>query len=258
MLKEPEEDAKLGAMLAKEVHGDPPPEWPSDEQLEKALAEQSSFGKFLGDILEGRCTTEEVGEESAASDDEGEGAGDEEEMQWWEVGGNFFRVPKEGLSVLGDAESALPLQDCQPHSPRRADAAPAPAAELASAQQLVAPSPSPSPSPPAAKRQKTSESRVSLTKEQKEYYNSFIEPRYPFQERLRSPQHVRDWMKEKLKAWQLANGKGELDLPSEGPCWYYDTRIEGIHLGYFERCSDKNVVKSYLEGYVVGLAGQVT
>ena len=109
------------------------------------------------------------------------------------------------------------------------------------------------PPEPLAKKQKLPGQRAVLTKDEKAYYSAWIESRMPGQERSRNQEHIKLWMRNELKAWQQEHGKGGKDKPEDGPQWYYDRRIDGIKLGYFDRTSDKNIVKSYLVGYINGL-----
>ena len=104
-----------------------------------------------------------------------------------------------------------------------------------------------------AKKQKIPEGRHTLSKEQKDYYNQWLAPRIPGQERKRSSNEVKAWMVQQLEKWQQSQGVGELELP-EGPTWYYDVRIEGIKLNHFDMDSDKNIVRSYLVSYTQHLA----
>ena len=96
--------------------------------------------------------------------------------------------------------------------------------------------------------------RHTLTKEEQAYYKEWVEEREIGEPRVRSKSPVRKWMREQLKEWQQANGKSDLDKPTDGPRWYYDRRIDGIKAGHFLKTSDKNVVKSYLDSYLADKA----
>ena len=197
IMREPEEDAKLGEMLSKHVHGDPGPAWPSSAEFDAALSQPDDFANLLADIVGGAHSFDPIIDDSIVSDDEGDNAGDDEDMDWWDVGGAFFKVPRQDVLPLPAPDADAPVQDTPP---------------LAMA---VFEGPE-----PALKKQKLDPpSRHTLTQEEKEYYNQWLEFRVIGQARQRSTGPVKQWMRDQLKAWQIANGKGELAKPEDGPRW---------------------------------------
>lgn len=242
ILREPEEDAKLGELLSKQVHGDPGPQWPTDDALTEAMGKGDDLGRLLQDIAGGRDVSDPIADSAPPSDDEGDDC-DNEDMEWWDVGGAFFKVPQQDLVPICAPEAEL-----QVITPGEQET-PALAQPLVEPPQQAASASSGEPrEQPAPKRP-----RHTLSKEEKEYYQQWLETKGALEARQRSSEATKKWMRDELRAWQNENGKGELAKPDDGPRWYYDTRIKGIQKGHFLKSTDKNIVKSYVESYINNL-----
>ena len=92
-LKEPEEDVKLAKLLVEKVLGGACP-WPSQAFIDDCLAEKSKLGNLFRGIGNDEMP---IGNDDALEpdDEEGEEDCDQEEMLWWEGGGDFPHSPTE-------------------------------------------------------------------------------------------------------------------------------------------------------------------
>jgi hypothetical protein len=103
-ISDPKEDAKLAGLLVAQVVGDTVP-WPTDKQLDEALAKGDKLSLWLKHASEGsHKDIEDTAPEE--SDDEDE---DSEELQWWECG-EFFGVKPNALPAIEAPPELPPLQ----------------------------------------------------------------------------------------------------------------------------------------------------
>jgi hypothetical protein len=257
LLKEPEQDAKLGKMLAGVVHGTSPA-WPSDQDLERAMAKDDTLGRLLQAIIQGKECEGEA-EEEEEEDEEADGEGDEEEMVWWQYG-DIFRIPQQ-LPALPAPEQHMPLEGQAETPTYDYQLVAAPAAAAASPHSSIAAANTeadvitPAEALGLAASEDTGSQRraakkprnspVDMTK-----YQAYFEPREPGQPRCRSTPEAKLWMKNTWLAWQEQNNcAGSLQLPDDTE-WYYDVRMVGVDMGHIRKDSDKSIVRSYLLGLV--------
>ena len=102
-LRGPKDDVELAKVLVETLWGETVP-WPSEEQLEEFLASKDQLATWLAEAMDGSL---EVEEEVVDEEDEEE---DEVVLDWWEVAGDFFGIPKEGLVPLAEALPDMGLQ----------------------------------------------------------------------------------------------------------------------------------------------------
>lgn len=111
-LTEPEEDVVLARLLVQAVFG-ATVDWPSQEQVVASLKKQGIFTPAIKNMINecGDSLDEEPHDEAQEAEDEEEF----ECLEWWEAAGDFFGIPKPGLSALGDSEpsEAFPQQQLQ-------------------------------------------------------------------------------------------------------------------------------------------------
>ena len=107
-LRDPEDHVKLAKQLVKTVIGETVP-WPTEEDTKAFFEKKDELTTWLEDIIDGQG--ENLDEEPV----EGQEKDTEhynDDLPWWELAGELFGIPKQGLT---------PLADCEPPQPPATD-----------------------------------------------------------------------------------------------------------------------------------------
>ena len=80
-------------------------------------------------------------------------------------------------------------------------------------------------------------------------YEAYTDKQDHSSKRMKVDPSAHDWMLQKLKDWQQANEKSEIDIPFPNEL-YLDRRVEAIQHGLLTKAHSETVVKSFLRSHV--------
>jgi hypothetical protein len=221
LYRDPEDDMRMSVLLVSEVFGETVP-WPTLEDVQ-AYAEGGGDG---GDPVEEFMKKMKQDSLPKATD-----ADEEEEPEWWGLGGTFgVKKPLPALEYAVTEKPCIPIDDeqKQPEEPEEPQGSP---------PMVEAPA-----CGPAARKQK-----VTYTAEQRERWADYtIAPFIPGMHKESPLPGAHTWMEAELKKWQDENGKGVTERPPNQE-WYWEARCGCIDANLVTKMSSKDVVRSWLK-----------
>ena len=107
----------------------------------------------------------------------------------------------------------------------------------------------------ASQEPKAKKSKSKISDEKLRLYEEYTTPKpVASTKRCKVDPAAHEWMQERLRQWQDANGKGKLALPYSNE-WYLDARVDCIKAELITKEHSEHVVRSYLRSYIKKLEG---
>ena len=226
IIKDPRTDANLAKQIMLLVFPGGLVKWPSAAEVAAAMP-------GIRKRLYGTAAAS-AGEDGPGEDDE-----EEDELQYW-AWGDLFGV-REPLTPIPDATPAAGhdvLDDMLPVTDGTTTEQPVvnTASERCRlfARRIVASAAKEDTQPPAKRNSSQSVGAADVS----------VEPKRKKRTRVQDAAH--DWIKEKLEAWQDANGVGRLAKPTESG-WYVQKQRELLKAGLITEEHSQDVVRSYVK-----------